>query len=161
MPMTWNNTADAKLLLAILKTANVKPDYDRIAQYLGPECTPIAAQRRIQRLKERACLEPTTADGHPALPSTPTRDGAGAVGPASAQGTPASVPRKRGRPRKIKEEGGADPEAPATPKKRGGAKQAKSKQMEEDDPRSKAEGADDGSQPVYQSIEDAYLMERV
>ncbi|PYI19285.1 hypothetical protein BO86DRAFT_398890 [Aspergillus japonicus CBS 114.51] len=161
MPMTWNDTADAKLLLAILKTANVKPDYDRIAQYLGPECTPIAAQRRIQRLRERACMEPTTADGQPALPSTPTRDGAGAVDPGSAQGTPASVPRKRGRPRKVKEEGDADAEAPVTPKKRGRAKTVKSEQMEEEDPHPKPEDGDDGSQPVYQSIEDAYLMEEV
>ncbi|RAK74862.1 uncharacterized protein BO72DRAFT_409433 [Aspergillus fijiensis CBS 313.89] len=160
MPMTWNEAADAKLLLAILKTGNVKPDYDRIAQYLGPECTPIAAQRRIQRLKERASSE-QTADGPPALPSTPTRDSTGGVDPASAHGTPASGPRKRGRPPKVKVEADGSAEAaPVTPKKRGRAKKVKAEEMEEEAPHGTTD-TNDGSQPVYQSIEDAYMQEAI
>ncbi|OJJ45272.1 hypothetical protein ASPZODRAFT_17491 [Penicilliopsis zonata CBS 506.65] len=39
MPMTWDSTADAKLLLAILdqmRTSQMKLDYKEIAAYMGP-----------------------------------------------------------------------------------------------------------------------------
>ncbi|KAL4988239.1 hypothetical protein BDW68DRAFT_177126 [Aspergillus falconensis] len=54
MPMTWTDGADAKLLVAIITTNTVKLDWKAIAEFMGTGCTPIAVQRRIQRIKERA-----------------------------------------------------------------------------------------------------------
>ncbi|RAH50874.1 uncharacterized protein BO95DRAFT_438136 [Aspergillus brunneoviolaceus CBS 621.78] len=161
MPMTWNEAADAKLLTAILQTINTKLDYPRIAQLMGPECTIYAIQHRLRSLRERARSGPTAADGPPALPSTPTRDSTGGVDPASAHGTPASGPRKRGRPPKVKVEADGSAEAaPMTPKKRGRAKKVKAEEMEEEAPHATID-TNDGSQPVYQSIEDAYMQEAI
>ncbi|OJK01140.1 hypothetical protein ASPACDRAFT_42641 [Aspergillus aculeatus ATCC 16872] len=153
MPMTWNEAADAK-------TINTKLDYPRIAQLMGSDCTVYAIQHRLRSLRERARPRPT-ADGPLALPSTPTRDSTGAVDPASAQGTPASGPKKRGRPPKVKVEvDRSAEEAPVTPKKRGRAKKVKTEEMEEEAPHAKID-TNNGSQPVYQSIEDAYMQEAI
>ncbi|KAH1491626.1 hypothetical protein KXX52_004600 [Aspergillus fumigatus] len=36
MPMTWDHEADAKLLLRILTTSNIKLDYEDLAKHMGP-----------------------------------------------------------------------------------------------------------------------------
>ncbi|KAL4999277.1 hypothetical protein BDV10DRAFT_56857 [Aspergillus recurvatus] len=93
MPMTWNEQADAKLLVAIIATNTVKLDWKAIAEFMGTECTPIAVQRRIQRIKEKA----------KAGESAPANDGdANGSGNGDAADTCVSVPvtpekRKRGR----------------------------------------------------------------
>lgn len=50
--------------------------------------------------------------------------------------------------------------APVTPKKRGRAKKVKAEEMEEEAPHGTTD-TNDGSQPVYQSIEDAYMQEAI
>ncbi|KAF4152063.1 hypothetical protein CNMCM8927_006681 [Aspergillus lentulus] len=80
MPMTWDHEADAKLLLRIFKTSNIKLDYEDLAKHMGPDCTTIAIQRRIQRLK----MDP--------------RAGSAVNGDSSTPATPEK--RKRGRPKK-------------------------------------------------------------
>ncbi|KAF7118535.1 hypothetical protein CNMCM5793_008065 [Aspergillus hiratsukae] len=79
MPMTWSHEADAKLLLGILTTSNVEPDYEALAKYMGPECTVYAIQHRIRKLKTDAGA--TGVDGDSSVPATPEK-------------------RKRGRPKK-------------------------------------------------------------
>ncbi|GAQ11555.1 hypothetical protein ALT_8876 [Aspergillus lentulus] len=80
MPMTWDHEADAKLLLRIFMTSNIKLDYEDLAKHMGPDCTTIAIQRRIQRLK----MDP--------------RAGSAVNGDSSTPATPEK--RKRGRPKK-------------------------------------------------------------
>ncbi|RAL12067.1 uncharacterized protein BO97DRAFT_70054 [Aspergillus homomorphus CBS 101889] len=131
MPMAWNDTADAKLLLAVLRTTNVKLDHLRIAQYMGPGCTVYAIQHRLRVLKERAFTGP-------ALPLRLV-EGYGSCDPTS-EGTPTSEPkRKRGRPRKVKEEDGVDAETPMDPKKEGRAKRVKTEEAEDGDQRVEVE----------------------
>ncbi|GIJ84726.1 hypothetical protein Asppvi_003577 [Aspergillus pseudoviridinutans] len=79
MPMTWGHEADAKLLLGIIATSNVKPDYEALAKYMGPDCTVYAIQHRIRKLKDAGAA--ASADGDSSTPATPEK-------------------RKRGRPKK-------------------------------------------------------------
>ncbi|PWY94920.1 hypothetical protein BO94DRAFT_571575 [Aspergillus sclerotioniger CBS 115572] len=91
MPMAWNETADAKLLVGILTTTNVKLDMHALANYMGPGCTVSAVQHRIQRLKEKVVAAATD--------SAPGSLGDGA---ATMTAGPVATPekRKRGRPKK-------------------------------------------------------------
>ncbi|KAG2027691.1 hypothetical protein GB937_000131 [Aspergillus fischeri] len=115
MPMTWDHEADAKLLLRIFATSNIKLDYEDLAKHMGPgtikkqslltrmntDCTTIAIQRRIQRLR------------------TDPRAGSATNGDSSTPATPEK--RKRGRPKKDANGDGAEKDN-ASPKK---AKKAK------------------------------------
>ncbi|KAF4220977.1 hypothetical protein CNMCM8980_002855 [Aspergillus fumigatiaffinis] len=96
MPMTWDHETDAKLLLGIIATSNVKPDYEALAKYMGPDCTVYAIQHRIRKLKTDAGAV-TTADVDSSTPATPEK-------------------RKRGRPKKDTNGDGADKDK-ASPKK--------------------------------------------
>ncbi|KAL9137930.1 MAG: hypothetical protein Q9175_000840 [Cornicularia normoerica] len=70
--MTWNGEADAKLLLAILKVSDVKPDFDAVAKQASltslqlttdeVTCTPRAVQEHLKKLRKIAQAEadPTT-----------------------------------------------------------------------------------------------------
>ncbi|KAN0068014.1 hypothetical protein V8E54_013942 [Elaphomyces granulatus] len=66
MPMTWDNHADAKLLVGILKVAKPKIDFNALAKYMGPDCTAYALRHRIRRLEARAA-------GDDSVPSTPQK----------------------------------------------------------------------------------------
>ncbi|KAL6231060.1 hypothetical protein BDW75DRAFT_244266 [Aspergillus navahoensis] len=95
MPMTWTDQADAKLTMAIIATNTVKLDWKAIAEFMGTECTPIAVQRRVQRIKEKAKAK--AGDSAP-----PTDGDANGSGNGEATDTCVSVPltpekRKRGR----------------------------------------------------------------
>ncbi|KAF2238535.1 hypothetical protein EV356DRAFT_528992 [Viridothelium virens] len=68
MPMTWDSHADARLFAAVLKTADVKLNYQALAAEMGPECTPKAIMHRIGGIKARGREGPTA----PSKPSTPT-----------------------------------------------------------------------------------------
>ncbi|KAI9931484.1 hypothetical protein ASPWEDRAFT_25641 [Aspergillus wentii DTO 134E9] len=92
MPITWNDQNDAKLLVSILSTTTMKPDYKAIAKCMGPECTVSAVQHRIQRLKERVQINKPDAD-----------DGAASPSP--------STPKKRGRPAGSGKKGGKKAQA--------------------------------------------------
>ncbi|GIK02112.1 hypothetical protein Aspvir_006155 [Aspergillus viridinutans] len=96
MPMTWDHEADAKLLLRIFTTSNIKLDYEDLAKHMGPDCTTIAIQRRIQRLR----MDP--------------RAGGAVNGDSSAPATPEK--RKRGRGKKDANGDAADKDK-ASPKK--------------------------------------------
>ncbi|RLL99168.1 hypothetical protein CFD26_106002 [Aspergillus turcosus] len=72
MPMTWGHEADAKLLLGILTTSNVKPDYEALAKYMGPDCTVYAIQHRIKKLRKDAGAV-AAADGDSSVPATPEK----------------------------------------------------------------------------------------
>ncbi|KAM0805331.1 hypothetical protein BDR22DRAFT_969070 [Usnea florida] len=53
--MTWNGEADVKLLLAILKVTNAKPDFDAVAKELTTDvvtCTTRAVQERLKKLRK-------------------------------------------------------------------------------------------------------------
>ncbi|PKX89753.1 uncharacterized protein P174DRAFT_378450 [Aspergillus novofumigatus IBT 16806] len=106
MPMTWDHEADAKLLLRIFTTSNIKLDYEDLAKHMGPDCTTVAIQRRIQRLR----MDP--------------RAGSATNGDSSTPATPEK--RKRGRPKKDAKGDGADIDK-ASPKK---AKKAKNEENE-------------------------------
>ncbi|KAF9886624.1 hypothetical protein FE257_011264 [Aspergillus nanangensis] len=81
MGITWNEQTDAKLLVGILTTSNVKFDHKALAEFIGPECTTSAVQHRIQRLKVRA--------------EAPEQDG------EKTTSSPAETPKRgRGRPKK-------------------------------------------------------------
>ncbi|KAK2830994.1 hypothetical protein FQN49_007109 [Arthroderma sp. PD_2] len=69
--VTWNEAADAKLLFAILKTTQAKIDYAAVAEIIGNDCTPIAIQRRLAKIKSKAAA--TTGSGGNSSPATPKR----------------------------------------------------------------------------------------
>ncbi|MCJ1450343.1 hypothetical protein MMC28_000674 [Mycoblastus sanguinarius] len=59
--MTWDGTADLKLLSAILTIHELKIDYPAVAALLGDNCTVRAVQERIKKLKKdaRAGIDPS------------------------------------------------------------------------------------------------------
>ncbi|EAS30780.3 uncharacterized protein CIMG_06259 [Coccidioides immitis RS] len=67
MPMTWNAQADARLLLAIIKTSP-KIDLKAVVKHMGNECTEKALRHRIGRLQSLAA-----GDGETSAPTTPTK----------------------------------------------------------------------------------------
>ncbi|KAA8650974.1 hypothetical protein EYZ11_011064 [Aspergillus tanneri] len=77
MPMNWNSEADAKLFLGVLAQfdgSKPKLDFEKLAQYMGSDCTACAVQNRVVRLRRMV----ESADSS----TTPTS-------------TPSSTPRKR------------------------------------------------------------------
>ncbi|OJJ74895.1 hypothetical protein ASPBRDRAFT_204959 [Aspergillus brasiliensis CBS 101740] len=119
MPMTWNETTDARLLVGILTTTSVKLDMHALAKFMGPGCTVSAVQHRIQRLKDKVGTVSTTSTpgemtASPATTSTLTT----MTSPGNETPTPATPEkRKRGRPRKNPVAGGGGTTAPAAAKK--------------------------------------------
>ncbi|GLB03642.1 hypothetical protein AtubIFM57258_008883 [Aspergillus tubingensis] len=108
MPMTWNETNDAKLLVGILTTTNVKIDMHALAKFMGPGCTVSAVQHRIQRLKDKVSTStPGGTASSPATTATTTMTSPGNETPTTP--TPATPEkRKRGRPRKNPIAGGGE-----------------------------------------------------
>ncbi|PYH36827.1 uncharacterized protein BO87DRAFT_423801 [Aspergillus neoniger CBS 115656] len=109
MPMTWNETNDARLLVGILTTTNVKIDMHALANFMGPGCTVSAVQHRIQRLKDK--VSTSTPGGTASSPGTGTTSttmtSPGNETPTTP--TPATPEkRKRGRPRKNPVAGGGE-----------------------------------------------------
>ncbi|OJJ86770.1 uncharacterized protein ASPGLDRAFT_1267919 [Aspergillus glaucus CBS 516.65] len=117
MPMTWNDQSDAKLLVAILHTTSAKLDYAAIAEYMGPECTKVAVQIRITRLKKQV---------HDA--SNPT-----AAVAASDEGSAPATPEKRKKGAKAgsKNNEGGVKKRPAKKVKRGEDEEAMGTETEE------------------------------
>ncbi|KAF7172650.1 hypothetical protein CNMCM5623_004800 [Aspergillus felis] len=97
MPMTWDREADAKLLLRIFTTSNIKLDYEDLAKHMGADCTTIAIKSRIQRLR----IYPG--------------DGGAVNGDSSAPASPEK--RKRGRGKKDANGDAADKASPKKVKK--------------------------------------------
>ncbi|KAL4884403.1 hypothetical protein BJY04DRAFT_215372 [Aspergillus karnatakaensis] len=97
MPISWDDQKDAKLLMGIITISGAKCDWKAVSAYMGPEVTPIAVQRRFQRLKEKAASDPTpaTTDGN-SNGSKVSNDTASDAGASVATG----LKRKRGRPAK-------------------------------------------------------------
>ncbi|PYH99945.1 hypothetical protein BO71DRAFT_393913 [Aspergillus ellipticus CBS 707.79] len=135
MPMTWNDTADAKLLIGILQTSPVKLEFAPLAEYMGPSCTVSAIQHRIQRLKEKVSAVATGTESGPATPSK--KAGTAATG-AETVGTP----KKRGRPPKAATAGEGSSDAAGTstpgetsagPRKRGRPKRVKTSEEASED----------------------------
>ncbi|GAQ33806.1 uncharacterized protein AtWU_05455 [Aspergillus tubingensis] len=115
MPMTWNETNDAKLLVGILTTTNVKIDMHALANFMGPGCTVSAVQHRIQRLKDK--VSTSTPGGTASSPATGTTSttmtSPGNETPTTP--TPATPEkRKRGRPRKNPVAGGGEAKTSST-----------------------------------------------
>ncbi|KAK2837005.1 hypothetical protein FQN49_006501 [Arthroderma sp. PD_2] len=54
--ITWNESADAKLLFAIISTSVTRIDYAAVAKILGNECTPNAIKHRLARIKSKMDL---------------------------------------------------------------------------------------------------------
>ncbi|RAK91614.1 hypothetical protein BO79DRAFT_215300 [Aspergillus costaricaensis CBS 115574] len=110
MPMTWNETNDAKLLVGILTTTNVKIDMHALANFMGPGCTVSAVQHRIQRLKDK--VSTSTPGGTASSPVTTATTSTTMTSPGNetpTTPTPATPEkRKRGRPRKNPVVGGGE-----------------------------------------------------
>ncbi|KAL4802770.1 hypothetical protein BDV18DRAFT_163732 [Aspergillus unguis] len=136
MPMNWSEQLDAKartphlihsreecgqytrqnanhpstqLLLRIITTNQLKVNWTDLAEYMGPECTVIAAQRRFQRLKDKAQAEQDASAANGGYNGA--EDGT-SISEAASTGTSAPGKRKRGRPKKNTsedEENGAGP----------------------------------------------------
>ncbi|KAK1143413.1 hypothetical protein N8T08_006741 [Aspergillus melleus] len=83
--VVWNDQADARLFVAILKNLPGRLDHAAIAKEMGGDCTVSAIQHRIQRIKERAHVN---------------ENGTGSASATEqASATPSSPEkRKRGRP---------------------------------------------------------------
>ncbi|PWY86891.1 hypothetical protein BO70DRAFT_427886 [Aspergillus heteromorphus CBS 117.55] len=141
MPMSWNETADAKLLIGILHTSSVKLDFAALAQYMGPDCTVSAVQHRIQRLKDKV----SAGAGTDSASGTPVKK-AGAKNAGAGTESAVSTTKKRGRPPKNPAPGpeGASPEAggvgtgtpqqtPTQSRKRGRPKKVNSSEKASDD----------------------------
>ncbi|KAJ9627031.1 hypothetical protein H2203_003491 [Taxawa tesnikishii (nom. ined.)] len=99
--MNWNGDADRALLLAILKTQDVKIDFDAVAQELTTEattCTPRAVQERLKKLKRMA------------------QEG-GSAGNGDESGSGSSQPKPKSTPRKKTADGAADGESPLKKRK--------------------------------------------
>ncbi|KAL4784218.1 hypothetical protein BJX76DRAFT_357294 [Aspergillus varians] len=102
MVMTWNSETDAQLFLGVLyqlRDAKVKLDYEKLAQFMGPECIAGAVQNRIVRLKKKVEAimggeDAADAGGANGEASSPGGGGGGVVSDAS--------PRKRKAMRKPK-----------------------------------------------------------
>ncbi|KAL4870712.1 hypothetical protein BDV12DRAFT_48688 [Aspergillus spectabilis] len=80
MPMTWTPEKNAQLLLGILdqlKDQNVKISLQKLAEYMGPDCTFKAVEGQMTKLKKQSAHTPAN----------------GAT--TSAPSTPAATPKKR------------------------------------------------------------------
>ncbi|KAI9765382.1 MAG: hypothetical protein M1835_007418 [Candelina submexicana] len=59
MPMTWNDKADVRLFIHVLKIHSVRLDYPALAAAMGENVTPKALSHRIAKLKAIAAAEET------------------------------------------------------------------------------------------------------
>ncbi|KAM5455154.1 hypothetical protein MaudCBS49596_001794 [Microsporum audouinii] len=94
MPVTWNDAARAKLLMAIVKTSGGKIDYKGIVEFMGPEYNAKCIQNQIQFIKNKA-----NGDKAPgSTPSTPTKSEKKGNSAAGSVKTPTKSPAsaKRG-----------------------------------------------------------------
>ncbi|KAL2862231.1 uncharacterized protein BJX67DRAFT_385855 [Aspergillus lucknowensis] len=117
MPMNWTAQNNAKLFLCVLdqiKRQNVKLDYQKLAEDMGPDCTLRSVQHQIVKLKDKA-RQGTSADGG-SVPSTPA-------------GTPATATPKKRRVN-AKADSAGDDGSPVKKAKKG--KKAKKDDSEED-----------------------------
>ncbi|KAK2766228.1 hypothetical protein FQN54_007744 [Arachnomyces sp. PD_36] len=122
MPMNWNDQADAKLLIGIIKTAKPKIDYDALAAYMGEGCTAYGIQHRIRKIQAKANESGDSA------PSTPSK-AAGGTPKGKKAPTPRKTPAKKTPKRKgAKEETASDEEECASP-----TKKVKSEVVKEED----------------------------
>ncbi|BCR95753.1 uncharacterized protein AKAW2_20693A [Aspergillus luchuensis] len=130
MPMTWNEVTDARLLVGILTTTNVKLDMHALAKFMGPGCTVSAVQHRIQRLKDKVSTSGTASS--PATTTATTMTSPGNETPTTP--TPATPEkRKRGRPRKNPVVGGGEASTSPTVVAAGAAKKPKAKRAKKVD----------------------------
>ncbi|OJZ92470.1 hypothetical protein ASPFODRAFT_28240 [Aspergillus luchuensis CBS 106.47] len=131
MPMTWNEVTDARLLVGILTTTNVKLDMHALAKFMGPGCTVSAVQHRIQRLKDKVSTS-GTASSPATTTATTTMTSPGNETPTTP--TPATPEkRKRGRPRKNPVVGGGEASTSPTVVAAGAAKKPKAKRAKKAD----------------------------
>ncbi|KAL4915000.1 hypothetical protein BDW62DRAFT_204089 [Aspergillus aurantiobrunneus] len=100
MPMNWTSEANAKLFLGVLeqlKEQNVKLNYSKLAEYMGPEhaqltrlgldgaeCSHRAIDNQIIKLKKQAAGGSASDSQSASAPATPA--------------TPAGTPKKRRAP---------------------------------------------------------------
>ncbi|EEP79283.1 predicted protein [Uncinocarpus reesii 1704] len=93
MPITWNAQADARLLVAIMRTAP-KIDLKAVAEYMGDDVTEYALQHRFRKLKKLADGDGGEAGSAPTTPSkspkTPVKSRS-----AVSKSTPSTSARKR------------------------------------------------------------------
>ncbi|WEW56383.1 hypothetical protein PRK78_001826 [Emydomyces testavorans] len=84
--MQWNHQADARLLVAIIKTGP-KLNLKAIAEFMGDDCTEYALQHRIRKLQKLAASKSDAS-----APATPTK---GTPRSKSANSTPGTAGKKR------------------------------------------------------------------
>ncbi|PWY85165.1 hypothetical protein BO83DRAFT_1194 [Aspergillus eucalypticola CBS 122712] len=162
MPMTWNETNDAKLLVGILTTTNVKLDMHALANFMGPGCTVSAVQHRIQRLKDKVSST-STPGGTASSPATgTTMTSPGNEKPTTP--TPATPEkRKRGRPRKNPVAGGGEASTSSTTNTvaaaAGAAKKPKAKRAKKVDGTATATAAVVKNEEVSDDDEEEVLSE--
>ncbi|EGE07487.1 hypothetical protein TEQG_06401 [Trichophyton equinum CBS 127.97] len=122
MPVTWNDAARAKLLIAILKTSGGKVDYKAIADYMGPEYNVKSIQNQIWFIKTKTLGDNASGSN----PSTPSKGGKDAKTPTKS---PASAKRERAQ---VDDDAEADPVPDsATPTKNSRSKKAKTEIKQE------------------------------
>ncbi|KAL2787415.1 hypothetical protein BJX66DRAFT_341236 [Aspergillus keveii] len=95
MPMVWTAEKNAKLFLGVLeqgKEQNLKLNYRRLAEFMGPECTWKAIEGQIAKLKKNATAGQDANQQSASAPSTP----AATPKKRAAGGTP----KKSGSPQK-------------------------------------------------------------
>ncbi|KAK6341000.1 hypothetical protein TWF696_009312 [Orbilia brochopaga] len=71
--MRWDNTADAKLFMAVLKVHSLKLNYDAIAKLMGEDCTAKAISHRIAKLKNLSGEVGGASAASNSTPNTPTK----------------------------------------------------------------------------------------
>ncbi|KAJ0426881.1 hypothetical protein BJY00DRAFT_306874 [Aspergillus carlsbadensis] len=128
MPMNWTPEKNAKLFLGVLeqgKEQNLKLNYKRLAEYMGPDCTWKAIENQIAKLKKNASAGPD--------PNGQS---------ASAPSTPAATPKKRG--------AGSTPAKSGSPQKKQKAKVADSDTTTNDD----SEAEKEALKEVRKELED-------
>ncbi|KAL1959054.1 hypothetical protein VTO42DRAFT_3295 [Malbranchea cinnamomea] len=84
--VSWNAETDAKLLMAIIKTAKPKIDHEAVAKYMGCGVTAYAVQHRLRKLNAKA-------NGEASERNTPVKGNGNVDNPANTTPTPSS--RKR------------------------------------------------------------------
>ncbi|KAI9856890.1 MAG: hypothetical protein M1813_008727 [Trichoglossum hirsutum] len=110
MVMTWNDKADVRLFVNVLKIHNIKLDYVEIAKAMGDNVTAKAITHRISKLRQIAAEEESAQRSGSA-----SADGTGSGADNSAAATPA----KRRRTSKAKATKNAAATTSEGPKKRG------------------------------------------
>ncbi|KAI9784685.1 MAG: hypothetical protein M1816_000750 [Peltula sp. TS41687] len=102
MPMTWNDKADVRLFIALLKVHAIKPDYPALAQAMGPDCTAKAIMHRVTKLRSIAA-EAENGGGSVASSSAPTTPKKPRGAKATNGGTAAAAGKGKGRKRTAKD----------------------------------------------------------